>query len=484
MSLRPGQPFSLPRRRREPRAARAHRSLPALWLAALVLAGCTGDTPPNLVLISIDTLRADHLSAYGYPRATSPNIDRLASEGVVFERAWSPANWTLPAHVSMLTGLYPHEHRVERFQEALHKDVETLPEALAPLGYRSAGVVSTVPFLSRKHGLAQGWNIYDDNTAFPPPADRLGRFISSPDFVSSALVHRRAVELLDTLAPGPFFLFLHYFDVHASYLPPPPYDRIFPTEPDRVRAPRLDLLEVDEAQRGEAESRARLYDGEIRWVDHWIGELLAEIERRGLAENTAIVLTADHGEEFFEHSRWEHHGNAYDTSLRVPLIVRLPGRRLAGRRSRATASLVDVPAILLGAAGRTEPRYASGRDLLSPASSENSPAGERDILIRTERDFRSNLFLVGIVSGGYKAIFDTEPRGHAISGLVGLFEIDRDPYERRDLGKQLPELVESLRARVDRDLAAGLRSSRRRKSLPVANHDRKEEESLRALGYL
>ncbi|MCM2270099.1 MAG: sulfatase, partial [Thermoanaerobaculia bacterium] len=183
------------------------------------VAPAAGERPPNLVIVSFDSLRADHLGTYGYGRDTSPNLDRFAARSIVFERAYSTSSWTLPSHASLLSSLYPEEHGARKTETALSPEVVLLPEQLAAAGYRSAGVVS-VGLLHRTFGFAQGWEIYDDVTAVPRGQDPERRR-------TSAVVGRRAAELLDELAPGPFLLFVHDYDVHFDYQPPPPYDTMF-----------------------------------------------------------------------------------------------------------------------------------------------------------------------------------------------------------------------------------------------------------------
>jgi arylsulfatase A-like enzyme len=446
----------------------------ALGLVALAFAACARPSEratarPNLVLVSIDTLRADHLGAYGYGRATSPSIDRLAREGVVFERAYSTSNWTLPAHVSMLTGLYPTRHGAHHPRRAPAAEVGLLPEALGRRGYRSAAVVSTVAFLEKKYGLARGFEVYDDESAFP------ARFPEASRFVSSERVHARAVELLDELGDGgaPFFLFLHYFDVHADYVPPPPFDRMF-APGDGVR---LDLPESEEPRRGHAERLAALYDGEIRWVDSWIGRLLDELDRRDLAGRTLVVVTADHGEEFLEHGDWLHGRNLYDTSMRVPLVVRFPGGAHAGRRVTAPVSLVDLGATLLAAAGAGDGSWQSGIDLAPLAA--GAASAPRALVAFGNGGIRK--FLSAIVADGRKAVFEARGSGRPTGEPVVLVRTEGDPLERR-LEPGSSRAGRRLGARLRRIWAEQARGAPRAVELPKPGGE--EEAGLRALGYL
>ena len=204
------------------RACRAAAAI--VSLTTLLGVGCTAsvpDLPLNVLLISVDSLRADHLGTYGYERDTSPAIDALAAEGVVFEAAFSHAPWTLPAHASLLTSLYPRSHRADRLKARLAPGVETIASVLSAAGYDTAAVV-TGPFMKRIFGLDAGFRSYDDSLATRSLRE-------SAAGVTSDRLHQRALRQLERLEP-PFFLFLHYWDVHYDYEPPEPYDRLF--DPD------------------------------------------------------------------------------------------------------------------------------------------------------------------------------------------------------------------------------------------------------------
>jgi arylsulfatase A-like enzyme len=450
-------------------APAALRRLALALLLAGSASGCAREArPPNLVLISIDTLRPDHLGLYGYRRPTSPALDAFARQAVVFERAYSTSNWTLPAHVSMLTGLYPAEHGVLRLDQAIGRGVELLPEALGGLGYRSAAVVSTVPFLTARHGFARGWQVYDDRTAYPAAGAEPRRF------VSSALVHRRALELLDELAGSPFFLFLHYFDVHAPYRPPAPYDSMFPPAPPAQRAAGSEL----ELRAARAMSR---YDGEIRHVDAWLERLFAELDRRGLADSTLVAVTADHGEEFLEHGRRYHRKNLFDATLRVPMIVRFPGGAHAGRRVATPVSLVDLGATLLAAAGSGRDTWASGRDLAGLAAGGADPAW-RDRPLLATGDARDGL-LVALIAGGAKIVGPAGSDGRPAAGRWLVTELGAEgrerparPLDRAEAERQLARLTAAWAER--RAAAAGATAT------AASTPGVEETAALRALGYL
>lgn len=450
----------------------------ALQLAVVSLGACASEQRPNLILVSVDTLRADHLGVYGYPRDTSPALDAFARGGVVFDRAYSTSNWTLPAHVSMLTGLFANEHGVLKMSQAISSEIDLLPAELGRLGYRSAAVVSAVPFLKAKHGFARGWEVYDDQTAFPSSR----RKYAHHRFVGSAKVHRRAVELLEDLGGSRFFLFVHYFDVHGDYKAPQPYGTLFSSTNDARHGVRVARhMEGTREQRAEAEKLLAGYDGEIRWVDSWLERLFAELERRGLMDNSMVVVTSDHGEEFLEHGELFHAKNLYDTSVRVPLIVRFPGRKYAGQRIAAPVSLVDLGATLLAAAGSKRSEWRSGRDLAGLLRPETARAwGDRDFLLTGLG--RPGPMVTGILKDGFKIVRTADEEGQPLAGWPWIFPLEGDPLERR-----IAEVDERERRRLTAALLAAWRQQRaamRAVPLELEARTTDEEEALRSLGYL
>jgi len=452
--------------------APALRLCSRLLLAAAVVAGCGGGPPPapNVVLISIDSLRPDHLGVYGYDRDTSPHLDALAKSSVVFERAWSTSSWTLPPHVSLLSGLHSNAHGVTRWKRRIPAALPLLPELLAARGYRSAAVVSGM-LLHRRYGFDRGWVDYRD--------DLVGPHVAMHSLVSSELVHARALEQLDRLGSGPFLLFLHYFDVHYDYAPPPPWDRHFDPGYDGALSgadfARSTLFQRDLSPR-DLEHLEALYDGEIRWVDHWLGRLFAELERRGLAESTLVLVLADHGDEFYDHGRLGHAKNLYDSTLRIPLIVRFPGGRHGGRRIAAPVSLVDVAPTILRAAGLEVPASWPGRDLARAFTRAGLP--DAPILADLNTTNRRRKILLG----DWTAIFSFRP-GQRAPSRRELYDLATDARELDDRARAHPQRLDELwrRHQVEHrrslEIAARFRSER-------VQPDPEFDRELRALGYL
>jgi arylsulfatase A-like enzyme len=290
---------------------------------------------PNIVLISVDTLRADHLSAYGYERATSPNFDRLANGGVLFEQAFSPTSWTLPGHASMLTGVDPTRHGATNWKKPIRKDIPLLAEVLSEAGYATKGVVNGT-FVKPGFGFDRGFDSYEVYKSQAPESH-----------------HAAVMKVLDSKPTRPFFYFFHYMRVHGPYAPSPdgnPFERPFDGE---ISASITKILERWHARgkQGPVVSSAEndhlidLYDGAILAMDAMLAQILDRLDDPSAA-NTYVILTADHGEEFMEHGFLGHSLSLYDEVIKVPLIIRGPGIE-AGKRVRSIAGLIDiVPTVL------------------------------------------------------------------------------------------------------------------------------------------
>ncbi len=350
--------------------------LPVL-LAPLVLdgMGCVRRAPrtPNLLLVTVDTLRADHVGAYGAPAGLTPQLDAFAAQSLVFERAFAPASHTLPSVAALLTGREPEEVGVLSNRTVLPPGVPTLATLLWSGGHRTAAVVSNV-ILHRGAGLDAGFDIYDDvlpqrerNRLWP---ERVAR-----DTTEAALAR---MDVLRAERDGPFFLWVHYQDPHGPYTPPTEHAEPDAPRPSIAAPDRAPALGITESGVGQIPSyqvldRSRdprlyraAYAGEVRYVDAEIGRLLAGVRERGLWDETAILVTSDHGEGLGEDDYWFAHGEYLSEPLvRVPLLLRVPGR--APARSRSVVGLVDAAPTLLGLAGLPPPTHAVGRDLLAPA---------------------------------------------------------------------------------------------------------------------
>lgn len=342
------------------------------------LVACGGQEearPPNVLLISIDTLRADHVGCYGYGRPTTPNIDALAKEGILFENHISSSSWTLPAHASLFTSVADSVHGcVESTGTALSPAFTTLAERFQDAGYETAGFFAG-PYLHEVFGLGQGFDIYsycvEDPGAFsaedvkswgldPVAQQRSHEGITNPG------VYQAGRDWIKANRSRPFFVFLHFWDVHYDFTPPPPWDTRFNPGyqgPVDGRGFVFDPSIAPGMPEADKQQLLALYDGEIGWTDTFVGRLRKDLEAWGLADDTIIVVTSDHGTEFFEHGGKGHRSTLYDELIRIPLVIWYP-ERLAPRRVSAQTRSIDVGPTLLELTGLPAARGVMGHSLV------------------------------------------------------------------------------------------------------------------------
>ena len=361
----------------------------------------------SVVLITIDTLRADHLGAYGYGRPTSPKLDAFAKTGVVFERAYAAANHTPRAIPALLAGLYPSRIAWKKLTNypPLADETRTLAHDLKAAGYQTAGVFPHWYFHKRRN-LHRDFDVWDLGAA---PAEDDGSAITAPAVTKRALAQLRALSK----GPSPFFLWVHYYDPHYPYV-------------EHAEKPRFGGKMMDR------------YDGEIRFVDGHVGELLRELENSGVAAHTAVVVTSDHGEAFGEHKQHWHGHALYDEQVRVPLIVRAP--QLAAGRVKTPVSTVDVlPTVLdaLGLPGRAE---LSGRSLVGVARGES--VAPRPVFVELLAYPNFPKTMRAVVLGDWKLIHDVSENRYE------LFDLAADPLEQRELSATRPAEFERLRSLI------------------------------------
>lgn len=452
-------------------ARSATSSLLALWGNPVLASLDPPAVAPNLVLVSIDCLRADHVGTYGYQRDTTPHIDALAEDGVVFENAVSTSSWTLPSHISMLTGLAPSFHGASR-RHKLDRSVPYLPEMLAHAGYQVDAIVSGA-FLFQDFGVERGFHTF--------------RALDDP---RAAVTIDAALERLRRSTGQAQFLFVHLYDPHWPYSPPGEFLGRFGSRPRDISDLNQKVAAGESPQNTEEKEQViRLYDGEIAYVDQQVGRLLDALKSMGLYDRSLIVLTADHGEAFYEHGYWRHTLTLYDEIIRVPLIVKWPGQSPRGR-VKAQVSQVDLFPTLLEQAGLPTPQGGalslrqqvnkdvptdSQRNLLSEVTWTPMSTGRTmmKIAFRTER-FKYIATLVGPVENelAVSEIRDEE-----------LYDLSRDPAEQENLFPEAPLEVGSFRRllRSHLDEARELRASRRGEEIVL---DETLEQRLRALGYI
>ena len=457
-----------------------------LLAAAALAAGCGRAAPlrrpPSLLLVTVDTLRADHLGFAGYPRATSPALDALAREGTAFSRCYSVSATTGAAHASLFTSRYPHEHGVVANRQRFPKGFPSLMTSLRGRGYRTAGFVSSV-VLGRKTGLQDEFEHFDDR-ALAPERNRPDR----AERPAAATLQAAGDFLAGLPAEAAFFAWTHLIDPHGPYEAPEQPDR-FVGDAHADAVPRLLPVGKEDwvlgqipayqvlGERREADYYVARYDAEIRYADDALGKLFARLRAIGRDEDTLIVVTADHGETLAEagHKRFFAHGTiAYEEVVRVPLVFREPraGRRLRALDAARPLTSLDVAPTVLDLLGQPpEPAFA-GRSLLRGGSiGDGEPlfslgAYGSDLLEKTIGTQFS------VRRGPWRYVVN------APDGTEELYDHRDDPLESRNVAAKRPAERDALRAELAR-----LRSAPPRPSTVVETTP-EHERALRALGYV
>jgi len=446
------------------RAGLLPRAAAALACACFLSAGaggCVGGDPAyscadcNVILISADTMRADHVGSYGYSRPTTPNIDALASRGVLFENAISQSSWTRPAHFSMLTGRFPNEHGIIALKdrEPPRDEIVTLASALFAHGYRTAAFTGGLN-LSAAFGFDRGFETYRSN----------GKYFRDNLEETRLWLDRHGDEK--------FFLFWHGYDPHTPYASDP-IDRAALDIPPR---PVVGLRRACRAPRFRAEVSRYVaeYDAVVHRADRYVGKLLAEIEARGLAERTVIVFTSDHGEEFLEHGRCFHVNTLYREVLHVPLVIAGPGLEARRVRRLVPASVSIAPTILEIVGARRTP--LPGPSLAAALTGDATVREE--VVSETSRDPRAG-------GNGHLRALTTED-GKLIHSLAddryAYFDARGDPREqvRLERGSSLDGLRTRLAAWLERHPSHVAGAG---ESSPVDDESNTLDAQLRALGY-
>ncbi len=384
--------------------------------------------PPNVLLITVDTLRSDHVSCYGYHLRTSPNIDKLASEGVRFDHAHTTIPLTGPAHFSLLTATYPQENGARINGIAYHDKARLLflPQILRRFGYRNAAFVSAWPLTSRLTHMDEWFDHYDEDLS------RSYQMFNSSRYAED--VTPRAVSWMQANEHRPFFMWVHYFDPHEPY-----HLRESFANPEQIGEPAIS----PELENDDARQRIREYDSEIGYADYYIGHLLRTLDQMKLRDSTLVVLVADHGESLGEHNYVGHGRQLYDPIVRIPLIMRFPGVIPPGKVVRREVSLLDVAPTMADLAakprnGRLElPVPLGGRSLAATVRGGPEPS-ERIVRFVTFAgrkgfmpQFLMNIFLdldglplkMGHKLGARKVIWTPE------DDALEIFDVGKDPYE-------------------------------------------------------
>ncbi len=399
--------------------------------------------PLNVLLVTFDTTRADHIGCYGYKKIKTPNIDRLAREGCLFEKAFTPVPITFPAHASMLTGLYPLAHGVRNNgwfgSHALSGSIVTLPELLKEQDYKTAAFVSAY-VLDSRFGLDQGFDIYGDNNLSINDAN-FGHLQRRAEPVTQA-----AMKWLEGIGKEKFFLWVHYYDPHDPWAPPPPFSEEYADNP---------------------------YDGEIAYADYWFGKLLDKIEELELRETTLIVFASDHGEGLGDHHERTHGIFLYEYALGVPLIFSHPRLLPESKGISSLVRLIDISPTILEVMGCNIPENMQGVSLLPLMKGEEK---NLNLVLYCETIYPKCSHnwspLEGLRTESWKYIF---------APIKELYRMDKDPQEKRNLFEKRKDLS----ARMDKRLA-GLKKEIMPDE-PVSTEiamDEQTREKLRSLGYV
>jgi arylsulfatase A-like enzyme/Tfp pilus assembly protein PilF len=425
----------------------------ALLLQTAVLIACSVPvfaTAPNIVLITVDTARADQMGFLGSKDGLTPNLDGLARQSMVFAHTYAQVPLTTPSHASILTGTYPQFNHLNDLGAPLAADVPYLPDILRQRGYRTAAIVGSEvldPKSVAVPGFDRGFETYDaDFHSRQPGEDRYHSVERRAD-----VVIEHAIAWIKARPAGPFFLWVHLYDPHDPYEPPPPFRARF---------------------------TANLYQGEIAYSDAAIGKLLAVLHAQGLFESTLIAMAADHGEAFGEHGERSHGCFLYDETVHVPLLIKLPHRAAAGARIESRARLVDIAPTLLLAAGIRPPSVMQGESLLTlmkeRATSTKSVNASADRPAYSETDYPHRAF-------GWSALYSWRAGKYLYidAPQAELYDLSTDPKALHNLATTSRAVAETMAAQLQefRNKTSGIKSA-------AANLSFEQLEKLQALGYV
>jgi len=476
---------------REPSQQHPPRRPLGFWTSPIIfMRGETENRKNNVILISLDTLRADHLGCFGYGRDTSPELDDLARDSVLFRHAFSPSSWTLPVHISLLTSLQISRHRVFRYFSRLNPSIPTLADLLRQRGFVTAAITGG-GFVKSKYGFSKGFDYYRDwGTGGQRGAEKL---------------FQAASHWLNAHGDKPFFLFLHTYQIHNPYANAHPAGRIFlrPDHPwktlDMIKHLRETKKTPAQITQSQWDNIVALYDGEIRYTDQaFVGPLVRRLKELGLYDNTSIILLSDHGEEFNDHGSYGHGHSLYNELIRVPLIVKLPKSRHAGKTIRKPVGLLDVmPSVLLQAGIDTSNYSLDGRplDVFGSSSSGNRPlisehynqtGGTAPFAYASD-----HLAKTAIIDRDDKLIYDTTPSGnpeegsgkagHRAGTRIEFYRWREDLAERRNVYLRFQRRAKQLIARIEEHYRKQFRFLvKPGQTIP----DKRDLDQLRALGYI
>jgi len=438
----------------------------------------------NVILISLDTLRPDHLGCYGYSRNTSPNIDSLAADSALFRNTFATSPWTLPSHVSLMTSLNCINHQVYQNSQKMDPSILTLADILRTRGYFN-GAITGGGFVSGLYGFSKGFDSYHVRGQIQEKN-------------SAEIAGRAALDWIDRHRDRNFFLFLHTYQIHNPYFSPAPYNKLFLEKGSALTKIDLSQYRFNHENRYkpvEEDLRQNiidLYDGEIRYTDEsLIKPLMSKLKKLHLYENSMIILTSDHGEEFYEHKAWQHTHSVYNEIIKVPLIIKFPNSNHMGKRVLKFARLIDIMPTILDVLDINPSKYQMDGETLSGLLSNKKQEKEERVFVS---ELASNVMRkhipkkAAINSGKYKLIinngFTSEDLAYFLSSPpetkpMEVFDLEKDPDELTNLSRENPQLARALLAFLKKQ-----NKMRRKVSTEEAKMSEELREQLRALGYI
>lgn len=431
---------------------------------------------PNVLLIIADALRPDHLGCYGYNRATSPQIDKFAADSLIFENAWSNSPWTKPTMGTLFTSLYPTEHQAFYWTDDLSDKNLSLPEVFRNKNYATYAI-QTNPCITETHNFKQGFKYYEEMVLEKAE-------IVTAHFNSWVKKHKKK----------PFFAYLHYMDTHSPYNAPREFSEIFgiknntPLNPGEFKTLDIRILNEIGLSQGDKNQLVSLYDGAIKYFDYNFKKIIDNLEKLGILDNTIIILTSDHGEEFWEHGGFAHGHTLYNELLHIPLIIRYSSH-LPAKHIKPHVQLLDLFPTILSMARINNDFELRGNDLIPP--------------ILNNRDFNEEIFFEGLLDGAekkgilkenWKLIENTGERNDDTFEILGelmkylypeykksleLYNLDQDIQEKNNLINKYPNITIKLKARL-RLFRIELSSYQQTKKVNL----KKKLEDLKSLGYV
>lgn len=439
--------------------------------------------PKNVILISLDTLRADHLSCYGYTKDTSPNTDALAKDSALFLNNFSTSPWTLPSHVSLMTSLNCINHQVYNGDQKINPDILTLAEYLRSEGYLNVAFTGG-GFVSGLFGFNRGFDSY-----------HIRGDVNAP--TSAHIIAESSIDWIKEHTDRKFFLFIHTYQIHTPYAPPSPYNELFLDEGAELKEVDMGKLRLNREERFKPlpeelrQNIIGLYDGEIRYADEvLIKPLVQQLKDLNLYDNTMIVLTSDHGEEFYEHKSWEHNHSLYNETIKVPLIIKFFNSQYAGQAIGHITRLTDVMPTILGELGIRPSGHSldgmSVRPLLKKRGEKKERmflaeladnAGNSRIPQKVAMNFGENKIISNdVFPSEYLSYFKNPPPGFE---RLEIYNLTLDPFEK----KNKVDLDQSLSRELLNFLEKNYRQTHN--VTPVKTKvDEEIEKQLRALGYI